>query len=144
MTSGGSTKRLVTPVPEVLAWSSNADDNAVGAEYIIMEKAPGVELERVRPTMQIKDRLAVVKAISVYKKAWTSVSFKSFGGLYYSKDLDAPAHERPLYTDSEGVEVADGTFAIGPPTAREWIDDGRATIEMDRGPCMYLSRDSCS
>ncbi|OJZ84394.1 hypothetical protein ASPFODRAFT_62373 [Aspergillus luchuensis CBS 106.47] len=30
--------KLSTPVPKVLAWSSNASENPVGAEYIIMEK----------------------------------------------------------------------------------------------------------
>src|SRR4051812_1698284 len=38
---------LGTPVPKVLAWSSKAEENPVGAEYIIMEKVLGIELERV-------------------------------------------------------------------------------------------------
>lgn len=32
------------PVPRVYAWSSQSD-NAVGSEYVIMEKAPGQPLE---------------------------------------------------------------------------------------------------
>jgi len=72
---------LDTPVPKVLAWSSKGQDTSVGAEYIIMEKAPGVDLERWWPSMQIKERYAVVKAIATYQKAWTSVSFKKFGSL---------------------------------------------------------------
>jgi aminoglycoside phosphotransferase (APT) family kinase protein len=70
---------LGTPVPKVLAWSSKAQENPVGAEYIIMEKVSGIELEHVWPSMSIKDRLVIVKAIAGFQKAWTSVSFNRFG-----------------------------------------------------------------
>jgi hypothetical protein len=79
---------LGTPVPKVFGWSSKAQENPVGAEYILMEKVPGIELERVWPSMKIGDRLTLVKAIVGFQKAWTSVSFKKFGGLYYAKDLE--------------------------------------------------------
>jgi hypothetical protein len=126
---------LGNPVPRVLAWSSKAQENLVGAEYIIMEKVLGIELEHVWPTMNIKDRLALVKTISGFQKAWTSVSFKKFGGLYYAKDLDEPTGNEPLYVDANGIDVIDDKFAIGPSTGRESIDNGRATIRFDRGPC---------
>lgn len=41
-----------------------------------MEKVSRIELEHVWPSMNIKDRLAVVKAIAGFQKASTSVSFK--------------------------------------------------------------------
>jgi hypothetical protein len=53
-----------------------------------MEKVLGIELERVWPSMNIKDRLALVKTIASFQKSWTSVSFKKFGSLYYANDLD--------------------------------------------------------
>jgi hypothetical protein len=105
-----------------------------------MEKAPGIELERVWPIMKIKDRLAVVKAVSAFQKAWTSVSFKRFGSLYYSKDLEAPTRGEPLCVDSDGVDITDDEFAVGPSMGREWIDDGRASVEMERGPCQHVLR----
>lgn len=126
---------LKTPVPEVFAWSSKAQENPVGAEYIIMEKLPGIELERAWPTMKTEDRLAVVQEIADYQKAWTSVSFKKYGGLYYSKDLVSSLENEPLYTDADGVDVKDPRFSIGPSTGRELIDNGRARVEFDRGPC---------
>lgn len=126
---------LGTPVPRVLAWSSKAQENPVGAEYIIMEKVRGIELENVWPSMNIKDRLALVKTIAGFQKAWTSVSFKKFGGLYYAKDLDESTGNEPLYVDANGIDIIDEKFAIGPSTGRESIDDGRATINFDRGPC---------
>jgi hypothetical protein len=126
---------LGTPVPKVLAWSSRAHETSVDAEYIIMEKAPGIELERVWPSMNIKDRLAVVKTIATFQEAWTSASFTRFGSLYFAYDLEESPRDEPLYTNSDGVEVTDQRFAVGPSTGRETIDHGRAIIEFDRGPC---------
>ncbi|KAH8676899.1 kinase-like domain-containing protein [Tricladium varicosporioides] len=124
---------LQTPVPEVFAWSSRAQENPVGAEYIIMEKIPGIELERLWPTMKTEDRLAIVQEIANYQKKWTSVSFKKYGGLYYSKDLVSSLDNETLYTDADGVDVKDPSFSIGPSTGRELIDNGRAGVEFNRG-----------
>ena len=55
---------LETPVPKVYAWSSKAQNNVVGAEYIIMEKLPGVQLSVVWADMEIEDRLTVTKAVA--------------------------------------------------------------------------------
>ncbi|RMZ79462.1 hypothetical protein DV738_g3395, partial [Chaetothyriales sp. CBS 135597] len=130
---------LGTPVPRVLAWSSKAHDNPVGAEYIIMDKVPGIELERVWPSMDIKDRFALVKTIAGFQKAWTSVSFKKFGSLYYANDIDNKSRgSESLYVDAEGNDIKDEKFAIGPSTGRESIDNGRATIRFDRGPWSSL------
>jgi hypothetical protein len=126
---------LGTPVPKVLAWSSKAQENPVGAEYIIMEKVSGIELEHVWPSMSIKDRLVIVKAIAGFQKAWTSVSFNRFGSIYYSNDLEETTGNQPLYVDADGIEITDERFAVGPSTGRESIDNGRATINFDRGPC---------
>ena len=123
---------LETPVPKVYAWSSKAQETAVGAEYIIMERLPGIELERVWPDMKIGGRFAVVKAIARYQKSWASVSFEKFGSLYYAEDLDGQTVDGPLYTDQHGVQITDPKFAVGPSTGREFVDDGRATIEFDR------------
>ena len=133
---------LGTPVPRVFAWSSRAQENPVGAEYIIMEKVSGIELERVWPSMEIADKFAVVKAIAGFQNSWTSVSFKKFGSLYYANDLEQGAGNAPLYTDTNGIDITDSKFSIGPSTGREMIDDGRATIEFDRGPC-NISKSGC-
>lgn len=124
-----------TPVPRVLAWSSKAEENPVGAEYIIMEKVLGIELEQVWPSMDIKARLTLIKRITGFQKAWTSLSFKKFGGLYYAKDLGESTGNESLYVDANGIDIRDERFAIGPSTGREWIDNKRATVNIDRGPC---------
>ncbi|QVM06747.1 hypothetical protein D8B26_001453 [Coccidioides posadasii str. Silveira] len=120
-----------TPVPKVYSWNSRP--NSVGAEYIIMEKVPGVPLDSVWPNMEIGDRLAVVKNIARYQEAWMSVSFNHFGGLYFAQDLDGFRHQSMSY-EKGGVTLLDGRFAIGPSTARENVDNGRSTIQFDCGP----------
>jgi hypothetical protein len=125
-------------VPKVLAWNSRAGGSPVGAEYIIMEKVQGIELEQAWPNMAIEDRLAVVKTLVSYQKAWTSILFKKFGSLYYSKDLDKPSEAQPLYTGANGIDTTNATFSVGPSVGRESFDDGRATVGFDRGPCKPL------
>lgn len=63
------------------------------------------------------------------------VQVGGFGGLYYAKDLEERTGDEPLYIDANGVDIADAKFAIGPSTGRESIDNGRVSINFDRGPC---------
>lgn len=99
-----------------------------------MEKLSGVRLGINWAGVKVEDRFTVVKAIARYQKAWMSISFKQFGSLYFAQDLDRPTQQL-VYTDSNGVTTTDSRFAVGPSTGREFSDDGRATIEFDRGPC---------
>ncbi|GIK01425.1 hypothetical protein Aspvir_005461 [Aspergillus viridinutans] len=123
---------LRTPVPKVLAWSSKAKENPVGAEYIIMEKVPGVQLDKAWPKMSIKDRFELVKAISGYQKAWTSTSFTKYGSLYYASDLDDS--DGCVLVKEDGSVARNHRFAVGPSTGRESLDDGRIALDFDRGP----------
>ncbi|KAF2685338.1 hypothetical protein K458DRAFT_403544 [Lentithecium fluviatile CBS 122367] len=92
-----TTASEVATMEFVLAWSSRAQGSPIGAEYIIMEEARGVEPENVWP--------------------------------------DGATGNKPLYVDADGINVVDERFAVGPSTGREFLDDGRATINFDRGPC---------
>ncbi|MCJ1472449.1 hypothetical protein MMC13_001097 [Lambiella insularis] len=125
---------LETPVPKIYSWSSEAQNNAAGAEYIIMEKAPGVQLAKVWKTMNMKERLGVVKQILNYQKNWTYVSFEQFGSLYFSHDLGKQISQQPLYLDQHGKAVKNERFVVGPSIGREYYDAGRAMIKYDRGP----------
>lgn len=101
-----------------------------------MEKIQGIQLDAVRAEMGIEDRFKIVKAIARLQKTWMTFSFREYGSLYYTEDL----HEyfpRPLYTNREGVKVMTSRFAIGPSTGRGFSDDGRSTVEFDRGPCDF-------
>ena len=125
---------LGTPAPKVYAWSSRAQDNAVGTEYIIMEKLPSVQLDVVWAVMIVEDRLAIINALAQCQKAWISCPFDRIGSLYYSNNLDETTHSH-YYTDSHGVKVTDHRFAVSPSTGRYFSDDRRSLVEFDRGPC---------
>ena len=127
---------LETPVPKVYAWSSRAQDNVVGAEYIIMEKLPGIQLSVVWADMEIEARLTIAKAIARYQKAWMSISFNQFGSLYFAEDLDRSTQSLS-YTNHQDITVTEPRFAVGPSTARGFNDDGRSNVEFDRGPCKF-------
>lgn len=126
---------LGIPVPRVLSWSSKPD-NPVGAEYIIMEKAPGVQLDKLWNKLDAEARLKVAKKIAKYQADWTATCFARFGSLYYKQDLASPSSLD--YTDKDGNQVTDDRFAVGPSTSRQNTDDGRQNIEFDRGPCMCV------
>jgi len=92
----------------------------VGAEYIIMEKAPGVELEKLWPKMGIEDRWKTVQALASYRKSWASVSFAKFGSLYFTPAVSGESgtleHDDILAFVDEGIEqcfVGPGHVLIG-------------------------------
>lgn len=126
---------LRTPLPEVYDWSSRAHETSVGAEFILMERVKGVELERFLPNMKIQDRLEIVKLIAGHQKSWASVSFEQYGSLYFAEDLSERATSPLTYTDADGRRMQDPRFVVGPSTGREMYDDGRSGVEFDPGPC---------
>lgn len=99
-----------------------------------MEKLPGVPLGTKWPAMEIEDRMAVVQSIARHQKAWTSVSFKQFGSLYYPSDLDEHSPTQ-LHINSQGIDSIYTQFAVGPTTARDSVDYGRDNVGFDREPC---------
>ncbi|EFR02271.1 phosphotransferase enzyme family protein [Nannizzia gypsea CBS 118893] len=131
---------LHTPVPHVYAWNSRInEENRVGAEYIIMEKASGVPLGLVWDSLEPPDKLKVFLQVFKYQKRWAEVKFSQFGSLYYSKDLTADALSGSnLYTDEDGRPVKDNRFAVGPTVSREWLQNGRQNLQCYRGPWSSL------
>ena len=77
---------LGTPAPQVLAWSSRAE-NSVGVEYIIMEKMPVIQLSQVWDRLKFKDKLQVVTQLFRFQKIWFLVRFANIGSLYYLGDF---------------------------------------------------------
>jgi len=104
-----------------------------------MEKVPGIELESIWSSLNVADKWAIVQTIAGYRKAWMSISFKGFGSLYFAKDLGKEATNQAVYTNVNGMDVTDSRFAIGPSTGRELFDNGRATVDLDKGPCKHRS-----
>ncbi|RAH85894.1 hypothetical protein BO86DRAFT_329879 [Aspergillus japonicus CBS 114.51] len=116
-------ENLHLPVPNVLTYCSRAGDSRLGAEYIVMEKAPGIELSRVWETLRPRDKLSIVKQIGSITSRLSSGRFSAYGSLYLREDI----------AESEAIAV-DDTFAIGPTTGRAWFDDQRAEVDVHRGP----------
>ena len=126
---------LGIPAPKVLAWNSNAKTNPVGAEYIIMETAQGVELASVWRTMDSKQKKNVVNSLAAMEQNLLKAKFAQYGGLYYKDDI-------PESTRASGPLFAPGTrkfgdtskFAIGPIAHRNFYEDERGAMNLNRGP----------
>ncbi|KAE8350734.1 hypothetical protein BDV28DRAFT_33292 [Aspergillus coremiiformis] len=120
------------PVPKVFSWSSTAD-NAVGAEYILMESVRGVQLSKLWNQLDVELKFKVLKKVTSYQETWLRTCFSQYGSLYYKQDL---AYSAPSvkYTNTNGTTIVDDRFAIGPSMSRQNNDDGRVEMDFDRGP----------
>ncbi|KAM5454775.1 hypothetical protein MaudCBS49596_002072 [Microsporum audouinii] len=130
-------KVLDTPTPRVHSWNSQAKSHPVGAEFIIMDKAEGVPLSQVWGTLPLSQKLQVILAVTRLQKRWLRVSFSSFGSLYYTGDVHSPSGNHHI-KDGEAVKYSG--FVVGPSTGRDWIDAGRSSLDIDRGPWQSLTQ----
>ncbi|KAF2004130.1 hypothetical protein P154DRAFT_485880 [Amniculicola lignicola CBS 123094] len=115
--------RLQIPVPAVLAYDTQKESNGVGAEYIIMEKCPGVELSHVWDNLLGKQKMEIVKQLAAFTSRLSNAKFPYYGSLYYSKDIPHVS----------GTQI-DSKFSVGPTTSRTWFDDKRGEVDVIRGP----------
>jgi hypothetical protein len=120
---------LGVPVPKVLKWSSNAN-NDVGAEYIIMEKAQGIPLHEVWDTMSPKQKCNFMADLVGIEAKMVSTSVASYGTLYYNGDV--PKGKLVCGKD-EATK-----FCLGPSVRRSWWEGEKAEIDIDRGPCIFI------
>lgn len=109
---------LNIPAPRVYSWSSKADESAVGAEYIIMEKVRGVQLSSVWEDLHLLKKSKIVTQLAGFDKYLVSNPLPAYGSLYYSEDPSG--HSK---------------FTMGPTNNRRFFDDGRGSLDLDRGPC---------
>ncbi|KAI2711768.1 hypothetical protein CBS147333_1269 [Penicillium roqueforti] len=85
--SGQASTIAGIPVPKVHAWNNSAEDNAVGAEYIIMEKANGVLLSSQWATMSTDQKRELIQSIIDFERSLIAHSFDMIGSIYYENDL---------------------------------------------------------
>ncbi|KDQ15832.1 hypothetical protein BOTBODRAFT_144879 [Botryobasidium botryosum FD-172 SS1] len=105
--------RMGIPVRRVLAWSSDSTSTPVEAEYIIMEKAEGIELD---------------EWVKIEKKMMIHIS-GGYGSIYYCSDIKGmPTSD--LYVEGR----REPEFAIGPSVALGFWDDEKLHMKLDRGP----------
>jgi Phosphotransferase enzyme family len=129
----------LTQVPRVLSWSSRSEDTPVGAEYIIMDVADGVELHSVWHQLSMKQRLRLVRQWTLFEsrviEAFSGIS--GYGSLYYRKDV--PAEDaRDVSVDGQ----TDQEFVLGPSTLQTGFWEDRygspEDVKLDCGPCKSL------
>lgn len=117
------------PMPKVHSWSSRADYSAVGAEYIIMEKADDVPLSSQWATMSMSQKHELIQSIINLERTLVENGFDQIGNIYYEKDL--------LESKDVCSPTAFPRFVIGPTTDRKFLEDGRSEIQTHKGPCVY-------
>ncbi|KAJ7673450.1 kinase-like domain-containing protein [Mycena rosella] len=118
---------LGVPVPKVLAWSSQAATNGVGAKFILMESAPGVQLSTVWPRLSPRDKKNIVNSLIATEQGLLEARFSHYGSLYYKADLFA--------NRARDLDAATDKFCIGLIADRTFYEDERASMPLDRGPC---------
>ncbi|KAL2798420.1 kinase-like domain-containing protein [Aspergillus keveii] len=124
-------ERLHIRVPKVLAYCSKASESKLSAEYIVMEKAPGMELSQKWDELKPREKLSIVKQVAAITSTLARSQFPYHGALYKRRDLST----------SESI-VVDNEFVMGPSTGRAWSDDRRGDVDVPRGPCMLSAEDA--
>lgn len=123
------------PAPRLLAWSANAA-NPVRAEYIIMEKAPGVQLFTVWDDLSASDRLKLIKSLTKLEHQLATIQFPAYGHLYFRQSI--PESSKRVLLDSSLDPK--GQFCVGPACDPAWTN-GTAPVDLDftldMGPCEY-------
>ncbi|KAL8845756.1 MAG: hypothetical protein Q9221_009104 [Calogaya cf. arnoldii] len=113
------------PTPKLLAWNADAT-NPVGAEYIIMEKAPGVQLHTVWNDLSGVDRMNLIKNLTQLENQLVTIQFPAFGSLYHRQSIPDPS--RQVLLDSS-IDPA-GLFCVGPACGPAWTD-GTTPADLD-------------
>lgn len=123
------------------AWSARSTDknNAVGADYIIVEKADGVVLSSPWPTMNTDQKHRLIQSIIAFERSLLSHNFDKIGSLYCEADL--------VGSQNKFSGTAYAGFVVGPTTDRKFFEDGRRNINPEKGPCrcpfIYLTLRPC-
>jgi hypothetical protein len=120
------------PVPKVLAWSSDPS-NPVGAEYIIMEKASGIQLFKAWGAMSDYDQFRLVKHLTKLEGELAAIRFPASGSLYLCESMSDDDMYVALGSDMD----PSGRFCIGPSCERGWDAQGKAapSSPFNQGPC---------
>lgn len=120
----------------MLDWNSRlGSENPIGAEYILMQKLPGVPLDTARESNEFSRHhmIALARQVFELQKSLLDMTFRNIGSIYYKGDV-VPSKDF-VYSNPEGGEINDSRFVIGPMMGPQWVSNGRCTLECDRGPC---------
>lgn len=124
-------RRKGIPVPRVYAYSST-DDNPVGSEYILMEKAPGKPLTSRWFELTPRERVSLVVSFVEIEKKLFDIPFGSYGSLYYKDNL--PSSRSDLYASPNDTNEK---FCIGPSADHMFWRGRHGELDLNRGPCTF-------
>ncbi|KAI1977055.1 hypothetical protein LOZ53_002478 [Ophidiomyces ophidiicola] len=138
LTDASVQEHTTIPVPKVLAWSSNSS-NKVGSEYILMEKAPGVQLWNRWPKMNGSSKLAIIEHLVKLESQFGSIEFPCSGSLYFRDEIKDINASTPLSKELDPRQ----SYCVGPTVNSSWhyeLHPGASSIERDNsGPWCSLS-----
>ncbi|KAI0720784.1 kinase-like domain-containing protein [Cerioporus squamosus] len=135
---------LNLPVPKVLAWCSRAETTSVGAEFIIMEVAQGVELSKAWQSLDTGKHMELVQNLAILQSEFFSVCFTHHGSLYFKVDVESIPHTTDVFADPAGSPISERSkYAIGPSIDWELWRGTRKQLDTYRGPyCLSLITDT--
>jgi len=117
-------------VPRVLDYSIG--ENAVGVEYMLMERLPGKPLSDIWFSLAEEERCHILHKIVLMETKLFANRLPACGSIYYPRDL-------PNGTPRIDIPESDGSLCMGPYASQKWRYGERGNLDIDRGP-----RKSCS
>ncbi|KKY26371.1 putative phosphotransferase family protein [Diplodia seriata] len=99
------------PAPNVLAWGSHShvQDNPVGAEYVLVDKFPGVALESVWDDLSPASIHKLMEQLAGYQDNLLSRTFRQIGAIYYADQAGSSTMDflnAIMYRELEAIEKA--------------------------------------
>ena len=125
-------------VPRVLAWSSDPS-NPVGVEYIIMEKAPGIQLFKAWDDMSDADQFSLVLKLTKLEGQIAKIRFPASGSLCLRESMG----DSDAYVSLDSEIDPSGQFCIGPSCERGWYPEGVTTSLQSCFNRGHVSKTSC-
>lgn len=105
----------------------------MGAEYIIMEKVPGVQIFKKWDEMGEHNRISLIKRLTQWERELFEIQFPAYGSLYYQSALDK-IEMIPLDSSID----PEGEYCIGPSCDPSWLlRPGQSLLDVHCGPCRY-------
>ncbi|KAI9709971.1 MAG: hypothetical protein M1820_003049 [Bogoriella megaspora] len=113
------------PVPRIFDYATTPQ-NAVGSEYIIMEKMLGNEVGHRWFELSTSERKVITLDVAKIEGLLFSIPLPACGSVYYKRDLAS--------TD-ESIDISDHKgLCVGPDAATSWWYDRRDILSVNRGP----------
>jgi hypothetical protein len=118
------------PIPRIIAWSSKAEDDSVGTDYIIMEHVSGVALNEIWSQMTEVQHIDFIERLEGLIKELCTLDFTAVESLYFNTADKLPNAHR-----------IDEEYCIGPHCGRQfwgYNDDQTAQTAVPlglQGPC---------